>query len=70
MILLLVVPSAGCLTTKLDGFSELVEANPQGFEDAVNGSYCRDESDHSERFMRSMSKYINELEYRLEKGGN
>ena len=44
-----------------------MEANPTGFEDSVNGSYYRNEGNASAIFMQSVGKYINELEYRLEK---
>jgi hypothetical protein len=40
--------------------------NPVGFEDAVNGSYYRNEGNASAVFMRSVGRYINDLEYRIE----
>ena len=67
MILLLSLSASGCLKTKLNGWKTLVEANPTGFEDSVNGSYYRNEGNASAIFMQSVGKYINELEYRLEK---
>ena len=67
MILLLGLLAAGCLKTKLNGWTNLIQNNPVGFEDAVNGSYYKDESNASALFIQSTGKYINELEYRLEK---
>lgn len=54
------------MTVKLNGMQELIESNPRGFEDAVNGSHYRDGGDASERFIRSLGRYVNELERRLE----
>ena len=67
MILLLGLLAAGCLKTKLNGWTNLIQNNPVGFEDAVNGIYYKDESNASSLFIQSTGKYINELEYRLEK---
>ena len=67
MILLLGLLAAGCLKTKLNGWTNLIQNNPVGFEDAVNGSYYKDESIARALFIQSTGKYINELEYRLEK---
>ena len=41
-------------------------ANPKGWDDAVNGSHYRDGGDDSERMMRSLARYINQLEEKLE----
>jgi len=66
MILLLALLVTGCIKTKLNGWTNLVEMNPVGFEDAVNGSYYRNEGNASAVFMRSVGRYINDLEYRIE----
>ena len=42
-------------------------AHPKGFEDAVNGSYYRDGGNDSERFLKDLGRYINKLEYELER---
>ena len=57
---------SGCVSVKYQGLENLVAANPKGWADAVNGSHYRDGSDDSERMMRSLGRYINELEQRLE----
>lgn len=57
---------SGCVSVKYQGVERLIEANPKGWEDAVNGSHYRDGSDDSERMMRSIGRYINELEQKLE----
>ena len=54
------------MSVKYQGLEDLVTANPKGWDDAVNGSHYRDGSDDSERMMRSLGRYINELEQKLE----
>jgi hypothetical protein len=51
----------------MDGWKTLTMGNPEGFEDAVNGSYYKNEGNESAIFIRSVGRYINELEYKLEK---
>jgi len=53
---------------KLNGLQEIITSNPQGWDDAVNGSFYRDGSDHSERLMGQMGRYINQLEETIERG--
>ena len=68
LLLLVLVVGQGCLARKLQGLEEIIQANPQGWDDAVNGSHYRDGSDHSERMMRSLGRYINQLEAEIERG--
>ena len=68
LCLLLLVLGVGCVTRKMDGLQEMIASNPQGWADAVNGSHYRDGSDHSERFMGQMGRYINQLEEIIERG--
>ena len=65
-LVLVLVASSGCIGTKYQGVEEIVAANPKGWDDAVNGSYYRDSGDDSERMMRSLARYINQLEEKLE----
>jgi len=55
------------MTPKYQGWSEITQAHPKGFEDSVNGSYYRDGGGESERFIEALGIYINKLEYELEK---
>ncbi len=59
MLLLAFVVSNGCLTVKLNGFSEIAARNPQGMEDATA-------TDEGAALIRDLGKYINQLEQRLE----
>ena len=52
----------------MNGLQEMISSNPMGWADAVNGSHYRDGSDHSERFMGQMGRYINPLEEIIERG--
>jgi hypothetical protein len=61
-----ILVTSGCVSVKYQGLENLVTANPKGWDDAVNGSHYRDGSDDSERMMRSLGRYINELEQKLE----
>ena len=58
----LVLGSAtGCVTTRLEGARELIEAHPKGFADAVNAS------PEAEAFVRAALREINRLEELLER---
>ncbi len=67
LLVLLLLVTSGCITRKYQGFQEMVEAHPKGFEDAVNGSYYRDGGSESERFVQALGRYISTLEYELER---
>lgn len=60
MILLLMPAIGGCVSVKLNGFQEIAEAHPVGMEKAV-------ESDEGAALIRALGRYINKLEYELEK---
>lgn len=60
MILLLLLGSVGCVSVKLNGFQEIAEAHPVGMEKAT-------ESDEGAALVRALGRYINKLEYELEK---
>tara|TARA_R100001594_G_scaffold138913_1_gene182863 strand:- start:447 stop:656 length:210 start_codon:yes stop_codon:yes gene_type:complete len=60
-ILLLMLASAGCVGVKLNGFQEIAERNPVGFENAV-------ETDEGAEFIRQLGRYINQLEQQIEAG--
>ena len=66
--LLLPVLTAGCVAAKLNGLDEIIQANPRGWDDAVNGSFYKDGGSDSERIMRSLGLYINQLEEQIERG--
>jgi len=66
LIALVLAVTSGCIGTKYQGVEEIVTANPKGWDDAVNGSHYRDGGDDSERMMRSLARYINQLEEKLE----
>ena len=53
---------------KLNGLQEMIQANPKGWDDAVNGSFYRDGGEDSERMMKSLGLYINQLEETIERG--
>ena len=55
------------MTNKYQGWEEITMAHQKGFEDAVNGSYYRDGGNDSERFLNDLGRYINKLEYELER---
>jgi len=65
--LLLLVLLAGCVR-KLNGLQEIIQANPKGWNDAVNGSFYKDGREDSERMMKSLGLYINQLEETIERG--
>lgn len=68
MTLLLALVICGCgVTVKYQGVAEITTAHPKGFEDSVNGSFHRDGGNESEVFMRDILRYINSLEYELER---
>ena len=46
---------------KLNGFQEIAERNPVGFENAV-------ETDEGAEFIRQLGIYINQLEQQIEAG--
>jgi hypothetical protein len=58
-MLLALAASSGCLTVKLQGFSEIAARNPQGMEDATA-------TDEGAALVRDLGRYINELERQLE----
>ena len=73
MTLSLALLVTGCIKTKLNGWKTLIDANPTGFQEAVNGSHYRSmlidgrsDGNASAVLMRSMGRYINDLEYRIE----
>ena len=51
--------SNGCLTVKLNGFSEIAERHPAGMETATS-------TDEGAALIRDLGRYINELERQLE----
>ena len=57
---LVLVAAPGCMTMRLEGARELIEAHPKGFADAVNAS------PEAETFVRAALKKINALEQRVE----
>ena len=59
LLLLLLVVSNGCLNVKLNGFQEIVEANPVGLENCVA-------TDEGTALIKSLGLYINKLEERIE----
>jgi hypothetical protein len=67
LLLLGLIVTSGCVTNKYQGWEEITMAHPKGFEDAVNGSYYRDGGNDSERFLNDLGRYINKLEYELER---
>ena len=52
--------TTGCVTTRLEGARELIEAHPKGFADAVNASQ------EAEAFVRAALREINRLEELVE----
>jgi len=60
LILLVAAGSSGCLTEKLNGFQEIVEANPVGLENCVS-------TNEGAALVKSLGLYINKLEERIEK---
>ena len=64
MIILL---AFGCVTPKYNGIRDMTAAHPKGAEDAVNGSHYRDGGNESEVFIRDLFRYVNQLEYELER---
>ena len=59
LLLLLLAVSNGCLSEKLTGFQEIVEANPVGLENCVS-------TDEGASLIKSLGLYINKLEERIE----
>jgi len=59
LLLLVLVASNGCLSEKLTGFQEIVEANPVGLENCVS-------TDEGADLIKSLGLYINKLEERIE----
>lgn len=55
------------MTPKYDGIQDLTAAHPKGAADAVNGSNYRDGGNESEVFIRDLFRYVNQLEYELER---
>jgi len=53
--------SNGCLTVKLQGFSEIAERHPVGMENATS-------TDEGVALIRDLGRYINELERQIEQG--
>ena len=63
LLLLALVGSIGCLNVKLNGFQEIAERHPVGLEDAVA-------TDEGAAFVKDLGLYINQLEQKIESGGN
>jgi hypothetical protein len=59
LLLLLLAGSNGCLTVKLQGFSEIAQRHPVGMESATS-------TDEGTALIRDLGRYINELERQLE----
>ena len=60
LLLLAIAGSSGCLSRKLNGFQEIVTANPRGLEHCVG-------TDEGAALIESLGLYINKLEEELEK---
>lgn len=58
---------SGCATPKYNGIMEITAAHQKGAADAVNGSHYRDGGNESEIFLRELMRYVNQLEYELER---
>jgi hypothetical protein len=60
LLMLWLILMIGCVAVRLDRTSDLMEAHPKGFRDAVSAS------EESERFVRECLRTIIDLEARLE----
>ena len=60
LLMLWLILVTGCVSVKMDRTSELMEAHPKGFRDAVNAS------DESQLFVKEALRAIIDLEARLE----